>query len=109
MINFEFPQTPELKLIRTSVDLTSHGAKVSVIGRSSCACACHSVPVVIRFVVKGKGNEDPTRLDWVERMIRGSCPKALPDASLAALEMTTLMVSAYLSSVDCCERQASNG
>lgn len=103
MISFEFPRTPELELIRTSVDLDSSGAKVSIIGKSSCSCACHSLPIVLRFVVKGKGNEDPVRLDWVERMIRGSNSKGKADASAAALEMTSLMVSAYLKSNDCCE------
>ena len=106
MISYEFPQTPELALIRTSVDLDSHGAKVSIVGKSSCACSCHVVPVVLRFVVKGKGNEDPVRLGWVERMIRGSNPKCKSDASLAALEMTSLMVSAYLESIICCERRS---
>lgn len=108
LISFEFPQTPELELIRTSVDLDAHGAKVSIIGKSSCSCSdnpsphtsCPGLPIVLRFVVKGKGNEDPTRLDWVERMIRGSNPKGKADAMAAALEMTSLMVSAHLETVD---------
>lgn len=104
-INFEFPQTPELELIRTSCELTSHGAKVSIIGHSSCSCACHTLPIVIRFMVKGKGNEDPSRLDWVERMIRGSNAKGKADASIAAFEMTSLMVTEYLRTTNC-ERQA---
>lgn len=105
MTSFEFPQTQGLELVRTTVDLDSHGAKVSIVGKSSCVCSCHTVPLVIRFIVKGRGNEDPSRLDWVERMIRGSCPKRKADASLAALEMTTLMVDQYILSTDCCERQ----
>lgn len=107
MLNFEFPETQGLELIRTSVILDAHGAKVSVMGKTSCPCACHSVPVMIRFVVKGKGNEDPTRLDWVERMIRGSNPKSKVDAGIAALEMTTFLVDRHMQTTQCCERKVS--
>lgn len=104
-LTFEFPEVPGLELMRTSIELDTRGCKVSIVGRTSCTCACHSVPVVIRFIVKGKGNEDPARLDWVERMIRSHNPKCLEDAKLAALEMTTVMVEQYQH--DNCERKVS--
>ena len=104
---FEFPGTEGLEKIRTTLVLDSHGAKLSIAGKSSCACSCHEVPLALRFIVKGKGNEDPIRLDWVERMIRGSTTKGQADSRLAALEMTTLMVQAYLDTFDCCERKVS--
>jgi len=102
-LSFVFPTTPELDRVRTGIVLDARGAKLTVVGMIPCRCTCHDLKVVVQYVVKGRGNEDPYRLSLVERMIRGSCPQRYEDAHAAALELTTILISAHLDRHDACK------
>lgn len=101
-LSFLFPESSGLDRLRTSIFLDSRGAKLTTVGLVPCRCGCHDLKVVIQYVMKGRGNEDPLRLNLVERMIRGSCPLRHADAAEAALQMTTLLVNDHLNKHDKC-------
>jgi hypothetical protein len=105
-VSYTFPDAPGLDGVRTGIFLDSRGAKLTVVGIVPCRCHCHDVKVVIQYVMKGRGNEDPLRLGLVERMIRGSCPRSQSDAAQAARLMTTLLVNDYLNRTDSCRKVA---
>lgn len=104
-LSFTFPQTFGLDKVRTGIFLDARGAKLTVVGLIPCRCRCHDVKVVIQYVMKGKGNEDPQRLTLVERMIRGSNSLSRQDAEAAAYQMTALLVNDHLNrhSANLCE------
>lgn len=103
--SFTFPDSPGLDQVRTGIALDARGAKLTVVGQVPCRCHCHDIKVVIQYVMKGRGNEDPLRLGLVERMIRGSCPRRLADATSAAQQMTTLLVNDHLNKQDDCRKK----
>lgn len=105
-LSFTFLTSPGLERLRTSILLDARGAKLTVVGQVPCRCGCHDLKVVIQYVMKGRGNEDPARLNLVERMIRGSCPLRHADAAQAAMAMTTLLINDKLSKQDECRKVA---
>lgn len=105
-LSFTFPNTPGLDQVRTGIFLDARGAKLTTVGLVPCQCGCHDVKVVIQYVMKGRGNEDPLRLGLVERMIRGSCPKRQKDAAEAAMEMTSILIQSHLTKHTECRRVA---
>lgn len=109
LISFTFPVSLGLERVRTGIFLDARGAKLTVVGLVPCHCRCHDVKVVIQYVMKGKGNEDPLRLGLVERMIRGSNPLRQQDAEDAALIMTTLLVNDHLNRNNNCKGVVANG
>lgn len=104
--SFLFPNTPGLDKVRTGIFLDARGAKLTVVGQVPCHCHCHDVKVVIQYVMKGRGNEDPHRLDLVERMLRGSCPRRQHDAAEAAMEMTSILIQSQLDRSSECRKVA---
>lgn len=102
-LSFTFPSSPGLDKVRTGITLDGQGAKLTIVGLVPCRCACHTQKVVIQYVVKGRGNEDPHRLDLAERMIRGSCPKRYEDAWSAAEDLTVILVNQYMERHDHCK------
>lgn len=94
-VAFVFPNMEGLDKLRTSVLLDARGAKLTIVGIASSCCG--PTKVVVQSVMKGRGNEDPARLSLVERMIRGSVPNRYQDAWAAAVELTTLLTSEYMS------------
>lgn len=95
-LSFTFPHTFGLDKVRTGIFLDARGAKLTCVGLVPCRCRCHDIKIVLQYVMKGKGNEDPQRLTLVERMIRGSNPLCRADAEDAAYHMTTLLVNDHL-------------
>lgn len=104
-LSYLFPNIPELSRVRTGIVLDSRGAKLTVVGQVPCLCGGHDVKVVIQYVMKGRGNEDPHRLGLVERMIRGSCPQRQHDAAEAAMEMTSILIRSHLDRQSDCGRK----
>ena len=105
-LSFVFPTTPGLEKVRTAIFLDARGAKLTIVGMVPCTCGCHDVKVVVQYVMKGRGNEDPHRLGLVERMIRGSCPQRQQDAAGAAMELTSILVQSHLAKQDLCRKVA---
>ncbi len=105
-LSFTFPNTPGLEKLRTGILLDARGAKLTIVGLAPCHCRGHETKLVIQYVMKGKGNEDPRRLSLVERMIRGSCPKRQHDAAEAAMELTSILVQAHQERHSECRRVA---
>lgn len=105
-LSFLFPDSPSLNRVRTGVLLDGRGAKITVVGQVLCICGCHDVKLVVQYVMKGRGNEDPHRLNLVERMIRGSCPQRQADAAEAAMELSSILIQAHLEKHDSCRRVA---
>jgi len=103
LLSFTFPMSPNLDRVRTGIVLDARGAKLTIVGQIPCRCRCHHIKVVIQYVMKGRGNEDPLRLNLVEQMIRGSCPRYLQTATAAAEQMTTLLVNDHLNKQDTCK------
>jgi hypothetical protein len=105
-LSFLFPNTPGLEKVRTGIVLDARGAKLTVVGQVPCHCGGHDINVVVQYVMKGRGNEDPHRLNLVERMIRGSCPQRQQDAAGAAMELTSILVQSHLAKQDSCRKVA---
>lgn len=106
LVSYLFPDSPGLDRLRTGIKLDSRGAKLTIVGTITCRCSCHDIKLVIQYVMKGRGNEDPTRLGLVEQMIRGSCPSYRETAQNAALQMTTLLINDHLNRQDPCRKVA---
>lgn len=102
-LSFTFPNNPHLDKVRTSLVLDTHGAKLTVAGSVACSCACNPHTVAIQCIVKGRGNEDVSRLALVERMIRASVPKLRKDGWSAAEDMTTLLVDQHMDRHPACK------
>jgi hypothetical protein len=103
ILSFVFPNSTGFEKVRTGIALDARGAKLTIVGQVPCRCRCHELKVVIQYVMKGRGNEDLLRLNLVEQMIRGSCPRYLAAATSAALQMTTLLVNDHLNKQDTCK------
>lgn len=83
----------ELAAIKTRVTLATAGAVIHVTGRAQAECG-HSLPVVVKLLVRGRESADVVGL--VEDMLRGECEKYREKSSLAACTLTLNLVRSYL-------------